>query len=355
MEETQEFTGLSMPVFTAFGWAGEETALNFALSQLELFIHELHKALPHSVKEKLPAAGLNHQSQAVYLAEAEGDEAGAFIAFLARPMSLEIQLAIQDKKALAKGLKLAEKQPAICHRLITELGPDWSLRVQQMQVDEESGEAANYQELFKDSITAFDEETAVALFSKAAYLNDDDQWVTPFFLSRRFPSEQISVMGTTVLSIMLEHIDNLMPVFDFLTGQTKKKAKAKPRTKVVPKVEDTQITETQLVIEPDEGFVYVAELKPLHIRRGFINLTSEHWPFFAINSRTETRPVTIYYNGIYDKGSSVWRLVPNDQARVVLSTAVHGWLEDTFDANDKIQVTARMMDEDEIQISLKLV
>jgi hypothetical protein len=38
-----------------------------------------------------------------------------------------------------------------------------------------------------------------------------------------------------------------------------------------------------------------------------------------------------------------------------LSTAVHGWLEDTFDANDKIQVTARMRDEDEIQISLKLV
>lgn len=344
-----------MPVFTAFGWAGEENAINFAISQLELFIHELHKTLPHSVKEKLPAAGLNQQSQTVYLAESDEDEAGAFIAFLARPMSLEIQLAIQDKKALAKGLKLSEKQPAKCHRLITELGPDWSLRVQQMQVDEETGEAANYNELFKDSITAFDEETAVALFSKAAYLNDDDQWVTPFFLSRRFPSEQISVMGTTVLSIMLEHIDNLMPVFDFLTGQTKKKAKAKPRTKVVPKVEDTQITETQLVIEPDEGFIYVAELKPLHLRRGFINLTSEHWPFFAINSRTETRPVTIYYNGIYDKGSSVWRLVPNDQARVVLSTAVHGWLEDTFDANDKIQVTARMMDEDEIQISLKLV
>jgi hypothetical protein len=322
---------------------------------LELFVHELHKALPHSVKEKLPAAGLNHQSQTVYLAEAEGDEAGAYIAFLARPMSLEIQLAIQDKKALAKGLKLAEKQSAKCHRLITELGPDWSLRVQQMQVDEESGEVANYQELFKDSITAFDEETAVALFSKAAYLNDDDQWVTPFFLSRRFPSEQISVMGTTVLSIMLEHIDNLMPVFDFLTGQTKKKTKAKPRTKVVPKVEDTTVTETQLVIEPDEGFVYVAQLKPLHLRRGFINLTSEHWPFFAINSRTETRPVTIYYNGIYDKDSSVWRLVPNDQARVVLSSAVHGWLEDTFGANDKIQVSARMMDEDEIQISLKLV
>ena len=63
MEETQEFTGLSMPVFTAFGWAGEETAINFALSQLELFIRELHNNLPRSVQEKLPAAGINRESQ----------------------------------------------------------------------------------------------------------------------------------------------------------------------------------------------------------------------------------------------------------------------------------------------------
>lgn len=353
MDETQEFTGLSMPVFTAFGWAGEETALNFALSQLELFIRQLHKSLPHGVHEKLPAAGLNSQSQTVYLAEADGDDAGVYITFLARPLSLEVQLSIQDKKGLAKGLKLAEQQPVICHRLITELGPEWSLRVQQMQIDEESGEKTHYQDLFKDSVTALDEETAVALFSKAAYLNDEAQWVTPFYLSRRFPSEQISVMGTAVISIMLEHIDKMMPVFDFLTGQVKKKAKAKSRTKPLPKVEESQITETQLVIEPDAGFVYIAELKPLHLRRGFINLTSEHWPFFAINSRTETRPVTIYYNGIYDKGSSVWRLVPNDQARVVLSPTVRHWLEETFDANDKIQVTARILDEDDIQISLK--
>lgn len=355
MEETQEFTGLSMPVFTAFGWAGEEAAINFALTQLELFIQELHSSLPRSLQEKLPVAGLNRQSQTVFLAEAEDDDAGAYIAFLARPLSLEVQLAIQDKKALAKGLKLAEEQPVFCHRLITEMGPEWSLRVQQMQIDEESGESAHYQDLFKDSITVFDEETAVALFSKAAYLNDDPQWVTPFYLSRRFPSEQISVMGTAVIPVMLEHINGMMPVFDFLTGQAKKKAKAKSRSKPAPRIEEAPITETQLVIEPDEGFIYVAELKPLHIRRGFINLTPEHWPFFAINSRTETRPVTIYYNGIYDKNSSVWRLVPSDQARVVLSPAVHHWLEEQFEADDRIQVIARKLDEDDIQISLKLV
>lgn len=353
MEETQEFMGLPMPVFTAFGWAGEETAIQYALSQLELFIHELHKALPRTVREKLPVAGLNRESQTVYLAETEEDDAGAYIAFIARPLSLEIQLAIRDKKALGKGLSLAEKQPAICHRLITELGPEWSLRVQQMQIDDEVAEPTHYQDLFKDSITAFDEETAVALFSKAVYLNNEAQWVTPFYLSRRFPSEQIAVMNTAVISVILEHINALMPVFDFLTGQVKRKLKPKSKSKPTAVVEEVQVIESPIVIEPGEGFVYVATLKPLHIRRGFINLTSEHWPFFAINSRTETRPVTIYYNGIYDKDSTVWRLVPNDQARIVLSTAVHNWLEDNFDDRDKIQVITRKLDEEEIQISLK--
>ncbi|MEJ2748302.1 MAG: hypothetical protein P8183_10410 [Anaerolineae bacterium] len=355
MEETQEFAGLSMPVFTAFGWAGEETAIKYALSQLELFIHELHEALPRPVREKLPIAGLNRESQAVYIAEEEGDDAGAYIAFIARPSSLEIQLAIQDKKALAKGLSLAEKQPAICHRLITELGPEWSLRVQQMQIDdEEETEPAHYQDLFKDSITAFDEETAVALFSKAVYLNNEPQWVTPFYLSRRFPSEQVAAMKMAVIGIIIDQINALMPVFDFVTGQTKRKLKHKSQSKATAVTEDVQV-ESPIVIEPDEGFVYVTTLKPLHIRRGFINLTPKHWPFFAINSRTETRPVTIYYNGIYDKDSTVWRLVPNDQARIVLSTAVHHWLEDNFDDRDKIQIVTRKLGEEEIQISLKAV
>ena len=35
MSATNQFNGLTMPVFTAFGWAGEETAIQFALSQLD--------------------------------------------------------------------------------------------------------------------------------------------------------------------------------------------------------------------------------------------------------------------------------------------------------------------------------
>lgn len=353
MQDIQNFTGLSMPVFTAFSWAGEEAAINFALTQLELFINQLQPALPGSIREKLPHFGLSRDSQAVYLAAQPDIESDVYFAFYARPMSLEMQLVIKGKQALDKALKIAEKNLPLCHRLITELGPEWSLRLQQMQVNEETGETAHYQDLFKDSITALDEETAVAVISKAAYLNKESQWVTPLFLSRRFPSEQVAAMGTAVIKVMSEHIESVMPVFNFLTGQTKTKSKSKSRAK--PRIKSADLADMKLSIDPEEGFVYVAELKPLHIRRGFINLTPEHWPFFSINSRTETRPVTIYYNGIYDKGSSVWRLVPNDQARIVLSPPVRHWIEEYFEPDDRIQVVARKIGEDEIQISLKAV
>jgi hypothetical protein len=108
-------------------------------------------------------------------------------------------------------------------------------------------------------------------------------------------------------------------------------------------------------VESDDSFTYVVDLKPLHIRRGFVNLTPEHWPFFALNARTETRNVTIYYDGIYDKKSAVWRLQPSEQARIVLSPAVQEWLEDNFTANDRIKVTAMRLDNDELQVSLTAV
>lgn len=351
MEDTN-FNGLTMPVFTAFGWAGEETAINYALSQLELFVQELHPVLPRSIQEKLPFFGLSKENQVAYLSAESETESGAYIIFYARPLSLEIQLVIKDKKTLAKGLKEVEDNSALCHRLVTELGREWSLRVQQMQVNEETDEIAHYQDLFKDSVANLDEDTFKDVMEKAAYLNNEPQWITPLYLSHRFPSEQIAAMGKAVLQVISDHISAMMPVFNFLTGQTKKK-KSKP--KVLPKVESGHVVEVQTIIEPEDGFLYATELKPLHLRRGFINLTPEHWPFFSINSRTETRPVTIYYNGIYDKGSSVWRLVPNDQARIVLSLPVHLWLEENFDENDKIHITARKLDENEIQISLKAV
>ena len=68
-------------------------------------------------------------------------------------MSLELQMAITDQKVLAKTYKTATAQPTMAHRSVTELGPDWSMRLQQIQVDEETGEQANYQDLFKDAVT----------------------------------------------------------------------------------------------------------------------------------------------------------------------------------------------------------
>ncbi|WP_420643019.1 hypothetical protein [Candidatus Leptofilum sp.] len=358
MSSNTAFTGLTMPVFTAFGWAGEETAINYALDQLEQFVHLLHSNLSRQAKGDLPFAGLSRANQSVYISASEAPEEDLHLAFFARPLSLEMQVSITDSKALAKALKNAEAQPVMAHRLITELGADWSLRLQQVQVDEESGEQAHYQDLFKDGITALLPEVSAEVMSKAAYLNNDEKWVTPFYLSRRIPAEQAAAMGVSISSVLSEQVDALLPLIHFLTGRrasSKRKSKPKART-VKPMMggkTEGEASSLETVIKPEDGFVHVAQVKPLHLRRGFINLTSSHWPFFAINSRTETRPVTIYYDGVYDKESAVWRMLPNDMARIVLSPPVHHWYEDNFNKGDEIHVTVTRLDNDEIQVSLR--
>lgn len=354
---TTSFTGLNMSVFAAFGWAGEETAIKFALSQLELFINALHSSLPRSIQQELPAYGLSQENQGVYLAAEKDVESDAHIAFYARPLSLELQLSITDKKVLRKGLEVAAKDPTTCHRVIAQLGPDWTLRIQQLQIDEDSGETTFYQDLFKDSVSSFTPEVAEEVISKAAYLNEQETWVIPLFLSRRFPSEQVSAMGPAVLRVMGEHIASLMPAFLFLSGRSARRSTRAKTGKTTGKAKTAapKVAPVDVDVKPEDEFVYVAELKPLHLRRGFVNLTPRHWPFFAISARTETRPVTIYYDGIYDRKSAVWRLQPDDQARVVLSPAVHEWLEEHFNPDDKIQLTVRKLQDDEIQISLAAV
>ncbi len=361
VQPPKQFTGLTMPVFTAFGWAGEENAIKFALAQLEMFISSLHAALPRAVQERLPVFGLSRETQGVYLASEANIEADAFIIFYTRPTSLEIQLAIKNKQALEKALQSAEKEPLICHRLVTELGPEWNLRVQQMQVDEDSGEVGHYQDLYKDSVSALDEETAVTLFQKAAYLNSEERWLVPIYLSRRVNSEQIAAMGSVVIRVISEQIMGLIPVLTFFTGRAatasakpgKTKGRSRPRGKTDTAPLVTPVIETP--VGAAEGFNYVAELRPLHVKKGFVNLTPKHWPFFELNSRTETRPVVVYYEGLYDKNCAVWRLQPDDQARLVLSPAVHEWLEEHAHPNDRVQVTVRRLNETEIQVSLKLV
>ncbi len=353
MQPTTDFTGLSMPVFTAFGWAGEETAIKFALSQLEAFVSQLHANLSRDVKEKFPFYGLNEEHQAVYISAKEDVFDDIYITFFARPMSLEMQLAIQNEALLTKAYNQSESQPAMNHRLITELGPEWTLRIQQMQVDEDSGESTHYQDVFKESVASLDEVACSELFSKATYLNSDARWVAPFYMSKRFDSERVAAMGLKIVEVMGEQVTTLMPLVDFMTGKAKrmtsKKAKGKSRKTAV--FTNTAVSDSDDTVE--EMFTYTSELKPLHLKKGFINLTAKHWPFFQINSRTETRPVTAYYDGIYDKKCAVWRLLPDDQARLMLSPAVHEWLEDYFQAGDHIEIIARKMNGDEIQMSLK--
>lgn len=356
---TTNFMGLTMPVFTAFGWAGEETAIKYALTQLELFISTLHMNLPRSVQTELPVYGLSQDSQGVYLAASSDVEQDVHIAFYARPMSLEIQLVITNTEVLAKGLAAAEKDPANCHHLIAKLGPEWGLRIQQMLVEEESGAISHYQDLFKEGLAQLNLETAAALFSKAAYLNSQEKWVTPIYLSRRVNSEQVAAMGTAVIQVMSEQIETLMPVVNFLTGRIGRKPSKSKRVATKSRVSGKPAAPAVDEFEPDtqtqEGFTFVAELKPLHLRRGFVNMTPEHWAFFALTARTETRNVSVYYDGVYDKKCAVWRLQPSDIARLVLGPASHEWLEDNFVANDKIQLRAMKLDNDEIQISLSLV
>lgn len=354
MSATNQFTGLPMPVFTAFGWAGEETAIKFALEQLEGFIHQLHANLSHEARAILPYAGLNKETQSVYLAAESDVESDIYIFFYARPMSLEMQLAQTDKKALVKLYKFATAQPTMAHRLITELGPSWSIRLQQIQVNEETGEQANYQDLFKDDVTKLLPDNAHELIEKAAYLNNDEKWVVPFYLSRRFQSEQVAAMNVAVVQVLSEQIDALLPLIQFLSGKKGKKTVRKSSTKAkVSTTSSSSPVETAVSVPQEDGFSYVSELKPLALRKGFINLTEKHWPFFAINSRTETREVTVYYDGVYDKASTVWRLQPNNMARIVVSPQVQHWLQDNFQANDHIHVNVTKLDGDEIQISLK--
>ena len=83
-------------------------------------------------------------------------------------------------------------------------------------------------------------------------------------------------------------------------------------------------------------------------------MTPEYWPFFAINARTESRHVTVISESLRDEDSSVWRLQPNNMARLVLSPRAQRWLEENFVAGDSIQLTATKNSADEIQIVLDM-
>lgn len=359
MQPSKDFSGLTMPVFTAFGWAGEENALKYALAQLQAFIDLLHLRLPADVRGEFMTHGLSQENQNVYLATGDSPDADAFIAFNARPMSLEIQMGIVGHNLLSKGLAAVNKDIVAAHHIFIQLDPNWGLRVQQMQVDPETGERAHHLDLFKESVNNLTVEQAQEVFERAAYLNEEDKWATPVYLSLRMPSERVAAMSTAIVDIAADLVSALMPVLRLFTGKKQKKARA-PRASArtarrADADDEAPAGETAItgsIKSMADSFNYVAELKPLHIRRGFINLTPAHWPFFAASNRTETRDVTVVFGGRQDKNSSVWRLQPDDQARIVLGSQPHEWLEENFAHSDTIHVAARRLDNDEIRITL---
>ncbi|MFL7837182.1 MAG: hypothetical protein ACK2T4_01920 [Candidatus Promineifilaceae bacterium] len=359
MQAPEEFTGLGMPVFTAFGWAGEETAQNYAYSQLEQFIYLLHAAMATELQEELPFKGLSPIDHSVYLAAAENVEDDVHIAFNARPLSLEIQLALTDKSALNRALKQITKNPQGFLNLLRQLDPNWEFRIQQVQVDEENGDRVNYQDLYKGAVAGLDEEGIVELVEKTNYLNSDEKWVTPIYLSLRTPSDQAAAMQGSIIPVMSERINLLDPIVSVLLGSSVKKgvaAKVEVKKTAAPEVEKSVppevLEQAEKPLSQDE-FTYISELMPLHIDRGFVNMTPEYWPFFAINARTESRPVTVIAGSIRDEDSAVWRLQPNDLARLVLGSQAHRWLEDTFVPGDYVQIMATRISDSEIHVVLK--
>lgn len=364
MQSPTDFSGLTMPVFAAFGWAGEENALKFALSQMQQYVDTLYLRLPPPVRDEFPTHGLSRENQNAFLATGDAYESEAYIAFNARPMSLEVLLGIVGKTALSKGLAAINKNPAAAHHIITQLDPNWSLRVQQMQIDTETGERAHHLDLFKDSVGNFSEEQARDIFERAAYLTEEDKWVTPVYLSLRMPSERVAAMGMSVIPVSVDLVVALAPVLELFTGRKPKKqraakttakSKSARRVELEPEEAPGEQAITASVKAMADSFTYVAELMPLHIRRGFVNLTPAHWPFFSTSTRSETRQVTVVFGGRQDRNSSVWRLQPDDQARLVLGPQVHDWLEENFNAGDSLRVTARRLENDEIRVTLEPV
>lgn len=160
-------------------------------------------------------------------------------------------------------------------------------------------------------------------------------------------------MGLKIFDVVTGWLRLLMPLADFLArreGQPPKKTQKKKQT-ATRKAPVAPVLDLPPTVE---HFSYVTRLRPLHIRRGFVNLTPEHWSFFATSARATTRKVTVAYDDQINRDCSVWRLANNDQARVVLSPPVQDWLEDNFDPGDKIQVTALKLDEDKIEVRLDL-
>ena len=360
---TEPFLGLTMPVFTAFGWAGQEAAIKFALEQMELFIQGLHLKMTRETQTVLPHRGLDRTTQGVFLARALETESDLHITFHARPMAFRMAVILNERMALSRAFAAIQANMDAWYESLKELSDGWEIRFQQMEFNPDTETATHYKDLYKGPVANLTASESAELVDRMAYLNGEEKWFAPIQLSKRMGSEFVAAMGTGVTTEVAKDVDELLPVLRLLAGGLRaskgraatKKAAGPTKRKTRAKARSKTTSASKIVEQKVEAFTYTAKLKPLHIRRGFINMTEAHWPFFAINSRTETRAVTLKFDGNVDRKSSVWRLMPSEKARLMLSDRAHIWLEENFSPNDEVQIAATKVGEKEIEIDLALV
>lgn len=358
MEEQKQFEGLTMPVFTAFGWAGEDAALQYAIDQLTQFGSLLHQMLPRDAQLLLPANGLDQESQSAYLATDEVITDGVHVTFRATPMNFNISAAVMNKDALAVSWKAMEADIAKLQTAVSALDPEWTIRVEEAQYDAGTKQKTHYTDAFNESVTAFNKEAAESAVSRGVYRNGDKEWIAPIYLNMSLPSERASAMGLGIIDEMAKIINRLMPILNIWAGPQKAKQAQKSAVaeekKAAKTADGAAPTKTRKKsVKLNDEFAYESTLKKLHIRRGFVNLTSEHWPFFGKTARAETRDVILHYNDIEDTKSAVWRLVPDDQARIMLSGAVQLWVENNFAPNSKMKIVGKKYSNAEIHLYLE--
>ena len=98
MQASKEFSSLTMPVFSAFGWAGKKNAPEICIpAQLQLFIDALICDCRPGHRGDFPLRGLSRRTRILYLATGDNfcDADAWRQAFNARPDELpEIQMGI---------------------------------------------------------------------------------------------------------------------------------------------------------------------------------------------------------------------------------------------------------------------
>jgi hypothetical protein len=348
------FQGLTMPVFTAFGWAGEDQAMKFALSQLDAFIARLHAHMSSDLRTIFPYFGIDRGGQVVYVSEKEEATEGVHIAFRASPMNFTVTLGVTDKKSLAKVFGRLNSAGDDFYKRAKLLGEGWEMRLQQMEIMDDAGtEISHYQDVFKDEIVTLDEENAGKVIERGEYLNNEAKWVAPLYFNHRENSEKIAFMGVGVVRHMAEFLRSVLPMARLMTGVTGKKVMpAKAPKKPRATAEKSTSAKDMVSAQQLEQFVFVSEVKELHIRKGFVNLTAEHWPFFAKTARANTREIDLKFGEGQSQRAGVWRLVSNGQARLVLEGNAAKWLGETFSSNERVQVEAIKGESGDIVVSL---